>query len=208
MSTDAKTEQERTAYTMDISLMSILMAVVLGSTIIEFSELLFPPKLISISFWALIVAYYSAFASWFGYRILIQHRPYTNSLKARARLIIECLSAVTHAGLLYLASISTYSIAEYMWGWAILYITFLGAMFFRKLDLHLPEPWLPVITGFFFAIIIASAYTIWASLFPPVPEITNWLFLFATFVNMVTMRTLIRWQHVWRPEYDTRRMKL
>lgn len=207
MNTESKAISSEITYTMDVSLVSILMAVVLGSSLIEFNELLFPPKVTSLNFWALLAVYWSAFASWFGMRISTRYRPYSDSLWGRLRVIFQAMSIVTHAGLLYFASQATDSLAGYMWAWAVLFSTFLIGCFFRQRDLHLPEPFKPLIVSLSIAIVASTLYTVWASVFPPVPNVALWGFVFAAFANVATMRAFIRWQHTWRPEYDERRIK-
>lgn len=207
MSTESKAIPSDTTYTMDVSLISILMAVVLGSTLIEFNELLFPPKVTSLNFWALFSVYWSAFASWFGIRMSTRYRPYTDSFSGRLRVIFQAMAIVTHAGLLYFASQATDSLAGYMWGWAVLFSIYMFVGFFRSRDLHLPEPLRPVGTSLLIAIVAAIAYTVWSSVFPPVPDLAIWGFVFAAFANVAVMRLFIRWQHAWRPEYDEKRVK-
>ena len=56
-------------------LISTFVAVILGASLIEFHEFLFPPKITSISFWALVVTYYSAIATWFGISTMSRLRP-------------------------------------------------------------------------------------------------------------------------------------
>ena len=206
MSTESKAIPSDTTYTMDVSLISILMAVVLGSTLIEFNELLFPPKVTSVNFWALFSVYWSAFASWFAIRISTRSRPYTDSLLGRLRVIFQAMAIVTHAGLLYLASQAIDSLAGYMWGWVVLFGMYMFVGFFRSRDLHLPEPFKPVGTGLSIAVVAATIYTVWLSVFPPVPDLAIWGFVFVAFANVAGIRLFIRWQHTWRPEYDEKRV--
>ncbi|MBA7694404.1 hypothetical protein ES703_103013 [subsurface metagenome] len=207
MSTESKAISPDPTYTMDVNLISILRAVVLGSTLIEFNKLLFPPKVTSVNFWALFSVYWSAFASWFVMRISTRYRPYTDSFNGRLRVIFQAMSIVTHAGLLYFASRATDSLAGYMRAWPILFSIFLTGCFFRQRDLHLPEPFKPLMVSLSIAIVAATAYTVWSSVFPPVPDVALWGFVFAAFANVAAMRLFIRWQHTWRPEYDKRRVK-
>ena len=208
MSTESKAISSDVRYTMDVNLMTVLLAVVLGSSLMEFNELLFPPNLTSLSFWALFSVYYSAFASWFSKRISMRYRPYTDSLNSRTRVIFEALGVITHAGLLYFASRVTDSIACYMWGWPVLLSTYMGVMFFRQRDLHLPEPWKPTTVSISVAITASTVYSVWSSVFPPIPDIAIWGFVLAMGVNIISFRAFLRWRHVWRPEYDEKRLKM
>ena len=55
------------------------MAIILGTTLVEFNDVLFPPKFGSLNFWALIVVYYGAFATWFGIVTATSARPYRDT---------------------------------------------------------------------------------------------------------------------------------
>jgi len=60
------TEQLRAQYGRFLESPQILptfFAVVLASSLVQFNEILFPPKITSLNFWAILAVYYGAFSS-------------------------------------------------------------------------------------------------------------------------------------------------
>jgi hypothetical protein len=207
MSTQSEAITSDRAQIWDVNLTTLLMAIVLGSSLMQFSGLLYPPKVISLNFWAIAVVYYSAFAAWLGMRQAMTHRIHRDTFMGRTVIILQAMAIVTHAGLLFFASQATDSLINYMWGWPVLYGFWLVGVTCRKHDLHLPEPNKPLAVSFSVGIVIATFYSVWKQSFPPVPEVANWIFVFAAFVNVAALRMYIRWQHMWLPDYDKKRVK-
>jgi len=193
---------------MDVNLITIFLAVVLGSSLLEFNELLFPPKIRSINFWALLLVYYCAFTVWFALRIHSRNRPHTDTPLGRARIVLESLVVINFTGLLYFSSYAAYTLIGYLWGWVAYFVLTISIMIVRGREFHFPEPLkLSIIYG---SLTVATviAYSIWTQIFPPIPDIASWGFVFVTLVNIVSFRVLIWWQHAWRLDYDEKRMKM
>ncbi|MFX1269947.1 MAG: hypothetical protein ACFFAK_18460 [Promethearchaeota archaeon] len=189
-------------------MISFLCAVIYGSTFLEFNEILFPPKLASPNFWALIVAYYTAFAGWFGYRAMVRYRPYSDKLVSRIRALLELISAINYLALMYFASRVDESLAEYLWGFVVLFIIYIFMHFVCQLDVQRPEPIdLDIIYGLPL-LAAAAAYGIWSLVFPPIPQAVSWLFIFVPLIIMVSYRLTMRAKRTWRPEYDERHLKM
>jgi len=102
-------------------------------------------------------------------------------------------------GLMYFATRITDFLAWYMWGWVIAFFFFWMSSFLRYIGLRPPEP--IGLCGIFglLALIAAIAYSIWTLLFPPVPTVANWVFVFIAFAIIVSFRQLLRVTHVWQP---------
>jgi hypothetical protein len=179
-------------------LISTFVAVVLGSSLVQFNEILFPPKLTSLNFWALVAVYYGAFSTWFGITTSSRGRAYTDTFLARLWLTLGIMMLVSYVGLMFFASRATDSVICYMWGWVAVFMFYWSTSYFRYRDLHLPEPiGLCAIHGSL-ALIVAIAYTIWVTAFPPVPTFANWIFVFVAFIIIVSYRTLLRVKHTWQ----------
>ena len=67
----------------------MFLAVVLASSLIHFNELLFPPKITSLNFWAILAVYYGAFSTWFGTATLSRGRPFSDRPIARFWLMLR-----------------------------------------------------------------------------------------------------------------------
>jgi len=180
-------------------LLSTLIAVVLGASLIEFNELLFPPKITSPNFWAILAVYYTAFSLWFGITTMSRARPYKDTFISRLWLLMGIFILISLLALMYFATRITDFLAWYMWGWVITFFFFWMSYVFRYIDLRLPEP--IGLCGIFglLALIAATAYSIWALLFPPVPTVASWAFVFTAFAIIVSFRQLLRVKHAWQP---------
>jgi len=178
---------------------STFIAVVVGASLIEFNELLFPPDLTSLNFWAIFAVYYTAFSLWFGIITMSRARPYKDTFISRIWLLCGVLSMITLLGLMYFATRITDFLAWYMWGWVITFFFFGMSYVLRYIDLRLPEP--IGLCGIFglLALIAAIAYSIWTLIFPPVPTVVNWVFVFIAFAIIVSFRQLLRVTHFWQP---------
>ena len=175
-------------------------AVVLASSLVQFNEILFPPKITSLSFWAILPVYYGAFSTWFGTVRVGRTRPFSDKPMARLWLTLMTMVLVSYMGLMFLASQVTDSPLNYMWGWVILFFFYLSNYYFRARDTRLPEP-----IGYcaIFGLLVlanATAYSIWALFFPPVPDVANWVFVFIAFALIVTYRQFLFGRlHAWQP---------
>jgi hypothetical protein len=179
-------------------LVSTFVAVVLGSSLIEFNEILFPPKLTSLNFWALVAVYYGAFATWFGITTSSRGRAYTDTFLARVWLMSGIMMLVSYVGLMFFAVRATDSLICFMWGWVAVFFFYWASSYFRYRDLRLPEPFgLCAIHGSL-ALIAAIAYSVLATAFPPVPTFANWIFLFVAFGIIASYRTLLRVRRTWQ----------
>ena len=196
MSTQSKAVSTDSTYTRDVNLVPILMAVVLGSSLLEFNELLFPPKIRSINFWALLSVYFCAFTVWFSWMVRSRSQTHTDMPFGRTRIILESLVVINFTGLLYFSNHATYTLTGYLWGWVAYFVLLIFIMIIGGKELRFLEPLNLAIVYGLLAVAAASAYSIWARVFPPIPDIAGWGFVFVTLVNIVCFRLIIWWQHV------------
>ncbi len=178
-------------------LISTFIAVILGASLIEFNEFLFPPQIASLSFWALITVYYGALATWFGITTIQRTRPYNDTFLSRTRLTFGILHLTSYLALMYFATRLTDSLFAYLWCWVFLYIIMWFSILFRKMDLHLPEPlgWCGVHGLLMLA--IATTYSILTTFFHPIPTVANWIFVFVAFAIHLSYRQSVRMRRAW-----------
>ena len=175
-------------------------AVVLASSLVQFNEILFPPKITSLSFWAILAVYYGAFSTWFGTVRVSRNRPFSDSPMARLWLTLMTMVLVSYLGLMFFAARVADSPLSYMWGWVVLFIFYLSNYYFRYRDTRLPEPIGYCATFGLFVLANATAYSIWALVFPPVPDVANWVFVFVALALIVTYRQLLTGRRrAWQP---------
>ena len=207
MSTQRKAMSPRYTYTMDVNLITIFLTIILASSLIEFNKLLFPPKIASPNFLALLSVYYCTFSVWFALRVHSQSRPYTDSPLSRARIVVESLALINYAGLLYYSSRAADSLYGYLWGWVVNFILTAIIMIIRGREFHLPEPLKPTVAHGLLALAAAITYSVWASVYPPITGATIWGFVTLMSINIISWRLRFWLQQVWRPEYDKRLVK-
>ncbi len=76
------------------NLVDIVFAVVVGQSITTYTDLLFPPSVTSLAFWALLGVYASVILSWIGYHLLLQHSPYQVRTRAGKFRLTDDLAIV------------------------------------------------------------------------------------------------------------------
>lgn len=179
---------------------SIFVAIVLGSSIIEFNELLFPPKITSIAFWGILPVYYFALSAWFGIIAWGRYTPYLDKPTSRTWITFLLIGWASLLALMYFASRLPDSLLSYLWGLVVLFILLHFIQFLRRRDTGLPEPTGLCVLFSVFATVIAVTYSICLFAFPPVSNVANWVFVSAALVVMIGYRVALRWKHVWRPE--------
>lgn len=180
-------------------LISTFIAVILGASLIEFNEFLFPPKISSLNFWALITVYYGAIATWFGITTMSRYRPYKDTFMSRTWITFGIFHLTSYLALMYFATRLTDSLFAYLWCWVFLLIVTWLSILFRKMDLHLPEPlgWCGLHVLLMLA--IATIYSIWTLFSHSIPTVANWVFVFVAFAIHVSYRQSARMRHAWEP---------
>ncbi len=165
-----------------IAIVPLLFAVVLGSSLIKFHEILFPPRVSRLEFWAFCVAYLSAFASWFGWHEAAHRYPYTRKPIARLRAGLEALVAMSWAALLFMASQAADSLHGYLWGFAIIFgihslVILVRRLEWRSLDAGY-QPLRGTVTNGSLTAGVSACYTVWVLAFAPIPSWVKWIFVF------------------------------
>jgi len=178
----------------------LLAAVVIGSSLLEFNELLFPPKVTSISFWAILAIYIIALDGWFGVISWSRNIPYTDKPVQRAMIMVLVLIWIIVLALMYFASRAHISLLSYLWGLVVFFafINLIRVIRFRMTGR--PEPVRTQVACIILTLVTASAYSIWLFVSPPIPAAINWLFVVIAFLILVGWRVWLKLTHTWRPE--------
>jgi len=191
-----------------VNLISVFVAIVLGASLIEFNSLLFPPEVTSLSFWAILPVYYFALDAWFAIMTWGRHTPYSDKPLSRTWVSCTLLGWTSLLALMFFASRLPDSLLSYMWGLVVMFIFISLSYFFRYRDTRLPQPRGLAAKFGSLALVAATAYSIWALVFPPIPDAANWVFVFVVFGVLVSYRQLLRLRHAWQPEYDETRLRM
>jgi hypothetical protein len=107
MSTRVETSslQPSLLYSTLMTFFTFIAAIVIGSSLLEFNELLFPPKITSIRFWALLPVYIVAIDAWFGVISWSRNIPFTDKPVLRTLILflvlawiilLACISLARH----------------------------------------------------------------------------------------------------------------
>jgi len=182
---------------------SLLAAVVIGSSLLEFNELLFPPKVSSISFWALIPVYVVALDAWFGVVAWTRNVSYTDKPILRTMTMLLVLAWINLLALMYFASRAHISPLSYLWGLVVLFVLLrfvLGPVRIKLMTSPVPEPNTIHNVCTTLSIATATGYSIWLFAYPPVPDVMNWVFVMIAFSILIGFRLWMKVAHIWRPE--------
>ncbi|MEW6143156.1 MAG: hypothetical protein AB1597_08435 [Chloroflexota bacterium] len=121
-----------------VRFVEIFFAVVLGSSLLRFSDILFPPSISTPSFWALVVVYFAATTSWIGWHDSTTEYPYTQSTPGLARSVLDAAIVVVYAALLFLASQVERYLSWYLWGFVFVFVMYLSVGLIRRAE-HGPQ---------------------------------------------------------------------
>jgi len=179
---------------------TLIAAIVIGSSLLEFNELLFPPKINSISFWALLPVYVVALDAWFGVVSWARNIPYTDKPILRTMVLFLVVTWIILLALMYFASMAHISLLSYLWGLVILFVMVQLICVIRSRLIKSPEPYRIYASCGVLSLVVAIAYSIWLFVYSPVPDVMNWVFTAIAFIILVGMRVWMKVAHIWRPE--------
>ena len=202
MSTKVETSslQQSLLYSPLMTFYTLLAAVVIGSSLLEFNELLFPPQITNISFWALLPVYIIAFDGWFGVIAWSRSTPYIDRPLLRAMIMVLVLMWIVVLALMYFASRAYISPLSYLWGLVVLFALSQPIRIIRAKITQLPQPGKIQGICILLSLVLAISYTIWLYINPPIPSAINWVFVATAFVIVIGWRVALKLTHTWRPE--------
>lgn len=178
-----------------VTLGEIVFAVVLGTSLIEFNELLFPPIWSSLSFWALIVVYITVFTSWDGWHKSTSEYPYTDTRLGILRALADAVIIILYAALLYFGSRAEESLMWYLWTFFLVFLLYLISGSLRQRETHDPRasqpPWIRICGAVMLG--LAIIYTILSS---QVSQLSVVRILFMVFPGIIVL--FYRYFREWR----------
>lgn len=179
---------------------TLITAIVIGSSLLEFNELLFPPKVTSISFWALFPVYIVALDGWFGVVAWARNVPYTDKPVLRTTILLLVIIWIILLALMFFASRVPDTLLSYLWGLVVLFALTTLHCVLRYHTTKNPQPFAANMVPGILALAAAIAYSIWLFAFYPVPGVINWVFVAIAFAILAGMRVWMKVTHAWRPE--------
>jgi 5'(3')-deoxyribonucleotidase len=179
-----------------MTFVEIIFAVVIGASILQFRDLLFPPSLYSSNFWALFVAYFTAIASWFGWHKSTTEYPYTDSAVGRLRSILDAIVVVTYVALLFFGSKVDQFLGLYLWSFVIVFGLYAVVGVLRQIEYHdrQASKVLLIIYHAIAVLVIAITHVILLVLEPEFLTKITWLFVFLPIVPVASFRWFREWR--------------
>ncbi len=194
-----------------VTFVELFFAIVLGASILEFNDLLFPPDFANPSFWAIVAVYFTAVTSWIAWHKSTILHPYTDSGAGYLRSILDGLIVVTYAALLFFGSqvVRSFdfprgdnSLCWYLWGFAAVFFLYFFSGIVRRMEYPFRKP-AKVSRGYLISrhgyVILAGAvaYTVMFQIFPKVllqlPEAVLWVFLSLPLITVLSFRIQREW---------------
>ena len=199
MSTESKVVSRENTAPQGIALVQFFFAVVLGGSILEFRESIFPPMGTSVNFWALFVVYIFIFATWYSWQVMTGRVPYVASVWTRIRSLLEAFCIIVYAYLLYMGTLLPEHFLGYIWGFVVVYGIYVVNAKVRQRDSHRPEAIRIQLIHGCFQFITSLAFTIWILAITSLDISSVWIFVFITLGIHVSYRCFLwRWMAIHR----------
>lgn len=178
-----------------VTLVQVVFAVVIGGGLIQFHEILFPPKN-TIAFYALVGVYATSITSWTGYHYRMERHPYTRTRLGVLRLFTDIFIVTTYAFLLFAGAKQGESIESYLWGFSVVFLLYVISGWLRRREYSDPEASkLRLLIIFFFGFLTVPSLYRGLTWYAGVSAI----FLSPIFVWFPLVAMLIfRWRHEWK----------
>lgn len=177
-----------------VTLVQVVFAVVIGGGLIEFREILFPPKG-TIALYALIAVYATAIMSWAGYHYRMEQYPYTHTKLGIWRLFIDILIVITYAFLLFAGT--TQAIEPYLWGFSVVFLWYVISGLLRCKEYAEPEASrLRLLIKFFYtySLSVPLLFRILTCYAGVSTILLSQIFVWFPLVAML----IFRWRHEWK----------
>ena len=174
-----------------VSFVEIIFAVVLGSSILKFSDILFPPTLTSPNFWALTIAYINAITSWFGWHKSTNIYPYTPSKKGSFRSVLDGIIVVVYVALLFFGSEADKYILFYLWSFAVVFSLYIIVGLIRRAEYKDSQAsHIKILIWHLVAVfVIAASYLVFVSIYPQFKDtVVLWIYTFLPLFVIISFR--------------------
>lgn len=176
--------------------MQVVFAVVLGGGLIQFNDILFPPRFSTIEFWALFGVYATSIMSWTGYHHRITDYNYTHTKSGILRLFTDVFIVIMYAFLLFAGTRQGQSIETYLWVFSIVFLLYSVSGWLRRKEYSDKKasniPMLLVFLSLFVA--VSLLFTILLRFTCSDVTILNWSFIFLPFLLMLAFRYFHEWR--------------
>jgi len=146
-----------------VTLVQVVFAVVIGGGLIQFHEILLPPKVTTITFWALFGVYVTSIMSWTGYHVRMEQFPYTHTKFGIFRLYTDILIVIVYAFLLFAGTRQGQSIVSYLCGFSGVFLLYVVSGWLRCREYNDPKASkLRLLIGFFlgFSLLVPLPFAI------------------------------------------------
>jgi hypothetical protein len=181
-----------------LRLVQVVFAVVIGGSLIQFNYILFPPQC-TVEFWALFGVYVSAITSWTGYHHRMNKYPYTPTKFGVIRLFTDMFIVIMYAYLLFAGSGKGQSIESYLWGFSVVFVSWILSGLLRCLEYH---DWkaseLKMLTLFFlgYSFLVPLLFKVFISCTNTNTILLNQIFVGFPLITMLIFRYLHDWRHL------------
>jgi len=182
-------------------IVQIIFAVVLGTSLLYFSDSFFPPKYTSQNFWALLCVYVTSVLSLMGWKRSVQQFSYTDTKLGRLRSLVDSSIVLSYVALLFFAEGVNKYYLYYFWVFAVVFFLYILSGWLRCLEHHDKEASKTklLIKHLILMCSVAIAFTIWHEVYSPVPSYINWIFVFLPGLIMLSFRWFREWKDLpWR----------
>lgn len=181
----------------------LLFGVVLGASLLEFRDHLFPPDLASMAFYGLVLTYFGSSASWEGWHTSVDKYPYTKTILGRLRALTDVSIVGTYVYLMVesvkLAD-SSNSMTGFLLGFAVTFLLYFASGMFRRWEYRNKDASRVRLILVHLGILIAIwiTYFVWRADYG-LPEVATWMFLFLTLLVQISYRYRRGWKELnWR----------
>jgi 5'(3')-deoxyribonucleotidase len=179
MGKSSENQREITLSQYPVTFVQFVFAVVIGASVLYFHEFLFPPNLASLNFWALVIAYFTAITSWFGWRESTPKYPYTDSGIGRVRSVLDAAIVVAYVALLFFGSRIDKLLGWYLWGLVIIFLLYFVVGKLRQTEHHDYEASQSSLIAYHGValVVVAVVYTALSSMWIQFPLAATWVFV-------------------------------
>ncbi len=172
-----------------VTLVQVVFAVVIGGGLIEFHEILSPPKN-TIAFWALVGVYVTSIMSWTGYHSRMEQYPYTPTKLGIFRLYTDMLIVIFYAFLLFAGTSQNTSMESYLWGFSSVFLLYIVSGQLRRKEYNDKRASKQMLLWVFFGalFVVASLFTILIHCTRVDITLLDWIFVFLPLLIMISFR--------------------
>lgn len=182
----------------------IVFSIVLGASLLEFNDYLFPPDPSEKVSWALFSTYLLAASSLEAWDQTVRDYPYTLSRFGRLRAIADAANVAAYAALLFISTNVDETLAGYLGGMLFVFVLYIVSGLLRRWEYDEKGASRPqkIIGQAVIFLALWAIYVMWDQI-SDIPSTVTWFFLLAP----VPVIMSLRWFRTWK-EYGWRKPPL